>query len=627
MTNGKYMKNEQWLIIDLLNKITDGRISKPKFQRKKKWTVLPNKKKNIPNEKDYINFLYKVGNSVHAITFGEDAVNKRHQNVDGNNRINAICHFYKTPFDIFPEYMEKIKVEILKIDKSLLTKEEKDKLIVYFKNMDYHSIIRLTTLKKYFKSSNELNTLYENTLKNCNTEGIIEAFNEIQDKLRIGDSDARSSIKINVNLFEGYNTTELCKTFEDINKYNTKLTEVELLACRLYEITDFVINDKSLEASINKEISNYYQKKNEGEILQCYEYGCNSEEKMNAFDFIIGFQNYCHSTYTIVEKSDAVGLSLFFKLYKALYGGFESFNTEKINDFIKYIKKACNIFQSIRNKIFTSKIDEKLFNANCQKKFINLKKNNIYLLFASIIGYIKKKVDEKNIINSIEKCLLYHFLTGDLTGKELKDERDKFKLNDSIRFFPGGSYIDNMSRKLLKNPQLISEEIKASDFKQLLIFLISNSVNVINRKLENGNKKNNKRRARKFFEKCLYFYYYKEKIPTNLLEKKFSIEHICPFSSTWENQLDIDRTGNIIPIIAKLNNRRSNKHISTYNTLDPDGNFFRFIKDIIPDKDTYNSIVHHEQRPPNIINNKEYDDLCIKNENIYIDNFINCLYK
>ena len=39
------MKNEQWLIIDLLNKITDGRISKPKFQRKKKWTVLPNKKK------------------------------------------------------------------------------------------------------------------------------------------------------------------------------------------------------------------------------------------------------------------------------------------------------------------------------------------------------------------------------------------------------------------------------------------------------------------------------------------------------------------------------------------------------------------------------------------------------
>ena len=71
---------------------------------------------------------------------------------------------------------------------------------------------------------------------------------KIQDKLKVNGTDYFDScVKINVNLFEGYNTDELCQTFEEINKYNSKLTETELLACRLYSICNFIINNKPFE--------------------------------------------------------------------------------------------------------------------------------------------------------------------------------------------------------------------------------------------------------------------------------------------------------------------------------------------------------------------------------------------
>jgi hypothetical protein len=51
----KLVKNEQWRVSILINKMDNKEISKPKFQRKKKWDILP-KKENNPNEKSYIMF-------------------------------------------------------------------------------------------------------------------------------------------------------------------------------------------------------------------------------------------------------------------------------------------------------------------------------------------------------------------------------------------------------------------------------------------------------------------------------------------------------------------------------------------------------------------------------------------
>ena len=50
------VKNEQWYIKDLIQKIERKDIHKPKFQRKKKWDIQP-KRENIPSEQKYIEFL------------------------------------------------------------------------------------------------------------------------------------------------------------------------------------------------------------------------------------------------------------------------------------------------------------------------------------------------------------------------------------------------------------------------------------------------------------------------------------------------------------------------------------------------------------------------------------------
>ena len=102
----KIIKNEQWSVKQLISKINNKEITKPKFQRKRKWDILP-QKNSTPNEQSYIKFLFDTENSVHAITFGQETNTQSiyFSNIDGNNRINAIKHFIDKPFDIFYEYL------------------------------------------------------------------------------------------------------------------------------------------------------------------------------------------------------------------------------------------------------------------------------------------------------------------------------------------------------------------------------------------------------------------------------------------------------------------------------------------------------------------------------------------
>ena len=149
--------------------------------------------------------------------------------------------------------------------------------------------------------------------------------------------------------------------------------------------------------------------------------------------------------------------------------------------------------------------------------------------------------------------------------------------------------------------------------------------NPYERKLETGKNKNDKRRPLMFFEKTIMFYYYKERIPINMLENEFSIEHICPNSSEWDGEIDKDRTGNLIPIISTINSSRGNRHISEYYKAKNGESFCEFIRDIIPGFEVYDKIVSHE-RKPTIINNDLYNNMCAENEEKYKQNFIGQLF-
>lgn len=615
----KRIKNEQWCVKELISKINNQEISKPKFQRKRKWDILP-KNDNNPNEKAYIQFLYDTENSVHAITFGQETTSKKicFSNIDGNNRINAIKHFIDKPFEIFNDYLNDLIDLINGVD---LSQEDKETLIKIFSKLSYNEIVNF----KYnlFFNKNGYENLYTRIkIYRDDIEKVIEE--KIQPKLKInGSENFDSNVKINVNLFEGYNTDELCKTFEDINKYNSKLTETELLACRLFNEFNFDITDNIFKTELEECIKEYYNIKSDGEVLNCYNYDP-SRDKINAHDFIVGFQNLCNKKYpNFIDKTDVDGLSLYFKLYKALYGSYNNtFTSKNVNDFKEKILDSCDILNQIIISIFTDKISSKLFNNTCQDKLHTLKKNNLFMILGCIIGFKNKKTNTSIIKQNLEKCLLFHFMVSDLKNK---DKRDDFKNYDSITYRAGGEFIVNATKNLLTTPEIISNKLTEELFNKLICQLYDEVNNPYERKLETGKNKNDKRRLLRFFEKTVMFYYYKEKIPTNMLENEFSIEHICPNSSEWDGELDKDRTGNLIPIISTINSSRGNKHISEYYKTKNGESFCEFIKEIIPKINVYNNIVFHEKKPI-IISNELYNNMCKKNEEKYKQNFIDCLF-
>jgi len=244
------------------------------------------------------------------------------------------------------------------------------------------------------------------------------------------------------------------------------------------------------------------------------------------------------------------------------------------------------------------------------------------MVMCSIIGLKRKNEEETIIKNHIKKCLIYHFFMGDIKNKEIKE---KFKNDNSIMHMAGGAYIENVAKKILSNPETISNKLTEELFNKLIKYLLSENNSPYERKLENGKKKKDTRRKLKFHEKVLMFQYYKGKIPINMLENDFSIEHIMPNSSEWEGELDKDRTGNLIPIISIINTKRGNRHINSYKKEETGREFCKFIQDIIPNDDLYNAIIQHDTRPK-ILNNEKYNEMCEKNENIYCENFIKCLF-
>jgi len=620
--SGKRIKNEQWYVKDLIHKVMNGEIEKPKYQRKKKWDILPKSKsedKPSPNEKRYIEFLFDSQNSVHAITVGYQTNNKL-SNIDGNNRINAIYHFLNKPFDLFQEYLDAI---FNFIDNNFEDVDDiQDKIKQIFLSLNYADLMNFK-YNTYFLKINETE-LYNNHLK-IKRDEFEPYIEELQQKLKInGQDNFDTTVKININIFEGYTTDELCKTFEDINKYNSTLTDIELLACRLYNITNFKIRDNVIKINILENLKIFYQDRTENEALSCYEY--NENDIMNAYDLMVGFQNYAHKECPIIEQVTNTGLPLFFKIYKALYkGSFDNnFTDENINDFIKKMMETIRILKSISKNVFISNLTKSGKNLDVvNSKLYTLKTNALCIIIVDIIGFINKKENDKTILNSIEKAILFHFFTSDLSKK---DKRDEFRIYDHIKNEAGGSFLYNQCDKLYKTPHLLSEKITHELMSKLIDTLFMEQIKPrIYETRANGKSKNDHRRSRKFFEITMMFYFYKNKVATQFLDDQYQIEHIIPFSCSWHDQIDNDRLGNIIPMLASLNMARGTKHISEYKRLDKK-DFMKSIHDFIPTVELYDSIVNHSGKKPNIANNENYTSFCERNENIYKMNILDSLF-
>jgi len=621
MTETKVIKNEQWTVHQLREKIEHKQVMKDKYQRPKKWFVLPNSKQ--PSIQEYIDFLWDTQNSVHSITFGKN--NNIYSNIDGNNRLNAIMNYLERPFEVYPQYLNDISIFVHKTYGESIHREIMD----VFEALSYDDIVNFT-YSKYFNGIGKTD-LYNNHLKKFRDEwddfydGETGASGFVG-KFMIKDVMKFSDVKINITLFEGYSPNERNDVYIRVNKHNGAFTTSEFQAGILYKTVDFDINDINVKNNINAELIAFYDKRSMGEKLNCYEHNVGST--MNAYDFLTGFQMVAHKKCDFIDDVDNNnnGLGLFFKLYKSIYKNLDdTFTTENVNEFIDIINKTIGILQKVYEQLFPDILVCVNKKASINK-VKSLKKNNVYLIIAAIVGFINKNAHIAEIVKSIETCILYHLFVNDVTNTT---DRELFRTYDTLSYRAGGGFIDNMAVKLLKNAEDISNKISCQKMENVIDVLLNEKVkNVPYEVRDTGRPKNDKRRQRTFIESIMILNYYKNKVPCECLSKTFWMEHIVPFSSDWSGIIDIDRLGNVIPIIDTINRKRGTKHINSYKKNAPPENikFLSFIDDIMPSHEVYDTIVSHASTRPNVINADNYNLLCNTNETTYKKTFLKYLF-
>lgn len=387
---------------------------------------------------------------------------------------------------------------------------------------------------------------------------------EIQKKLRFPDNSPYDThIKLVINEFKNGTNKEYCETFEDINKYSNTLSHNELLAATLFE-TIITIVDQNLKCKIITKIKEYYDNRGNDEVLETYSMELDFNMAISAYDFMVGFQNYCSDEFKIIEHFSADGTSLFFKIYGYLYGSIEKdrFTHDIINGFIDKVLFACNIISQAYKTIMPVNINDNLFNKTSKNDCCKLiAKNPMTILFISVIAN-KDKISDNILIKNVRLVIIYHLLCNQKYLKNVSEENVKIiKTHDKLEYTAGGSYIDNICKSIIEHDNTKIFDISREIFQNLLNENLKSS---LNEKTHYEERSTNKRRQLNFFDKILVSNFFNKKMPNSYLKERYSIEHTSPYSSNWEGSIDINRLGNLFPTLEKINCSRGNNNLDIY---------------------------------------------------------------
>lgn len=624
------IKNDTWTLNTLLKNLK--RIKKPKFQRDKKWTIRPSNKNKKANYEEFLKFLVCNKNSVAAISLGTYYENNQEYYVaiDGNNRINAVIHFLQKPYDLFPYYYDEFFSYIKNIDENKLSALSKEKIINNIKNLDYQSISSFRRIDECLDDDIEIND------RHVNREIEYELI-KIQNKFKYSENRLFSNnINLVINIFSNGTIEEYNNLYLDLNKYQGTFSQNELLAAILFT-TNVEIQNEKLKNDLIDKIMDYYENRGNNEVLEKYTPEKIYNMKISAFDFMVSFQNYCNEKYKIIEKfsncedskkkssesnktesnkSDSKGLSILFKVFGHLYGSCEvnKFNTENVNDFIEKILFTCKILLDVYENVLPPNISSKIFNKSAIVDFDKLiAANSLTVLFISII--VNKDLEYNKLFNSIKVTIIFHLLCNKCYLSNMT-ENDYLSLQifDKLKYEAGGKFIENKCKSILEGKEKIFNNVT----KEAMNLLIENNIKSINNEITFSKKdKTKKRRQLNLVDKILMSNYWNIRVSNSYIRKDYSIEHIVPFSSQWDNSLDINRLGNLVPTLQKINSERGNKDLTTYYKVEY-SEFTKFIDELLP-KD-YNNIVNHGEKKnskPKITNNEKFNEYCIKNENLY----------
>jgi hypothetical protein len=611
--------NTTWTPAELLERYS--KIKKPKFNRDLVWSVksIDNNttKKKRANFEEFLQFLFKTRNTVSAISLGSYLHNNEEYYlvIDGNNRINAIVAFFTCPYNVFTLYYKELfdYISLIPDDKMNMNIKENCKNII--QKLSYRQLSTFNRLDDIISDEIEIERLI---MRNIERKIV-----EIQKTLRFPDNSSYDThIKLVINEFKNGTNKEYCETFEDINKYSNTLSHNELLAATLFE-TIITIADQNLKCKIITKIKEYYDSRGNDEVLETYSMELNFNMPISAYDFMVGFQNYCSDEYKIIEQFSADGTSLFFKIYGYLYGSIEKdkFTEDIIKVFIDKVLFACNIISQAYKTIMPVNINDNLFNKSSKNDSCKLlAKNAMSILFISVIAN-KDKISDNNLIKKVRLVVIYHLLCNQKYLKNVSEENIKIvKTYDKMEYVAGGSYIDNICKSIIEQDSTQIFDISREIFQKLLNFNLNSS---LNEKTNDEERNTNKRRQLNFFDKILVSNFFNKKMPNSYLKERYSIEHTSPYSSSWEGSIDINRLGNLFPTLEKINSSRGNNNLDIYyNTSNIE--FTKFIQELLPEN--YNEINSREGRKTTIVDIDKYNNFCNNNEKLYIKTLIDDIF-
>jgi hypothetical protein len=515
----------------------------------------------------------------------------------------------KKPYSIFPEKY----VNLFKII-SEHTYEQKDMLIKLIENLSYMKLSSFDNLDDLLCVKIDDGELHKK---------IEEELIKIQENFLDNNRPYDEIIKMNINILKNGSFEQYCKIFTDLNNRNGTLSPNEMLSGQLFNIHIDITND-NIKHDIIRHIKDFYDNRGTNEVLSKFNY--EYTDNINAFDFIVGLQNYCNEKYPTIHKFDREGISMFFSAYKFLYGSYSSddkYSTDNVNEFIEKILYAAKIIDIAYNTIFLNNVENSIFNKSSSKDKCIIKKNPMLILLITNIANLKKK-SEKYLINFNRIVIIYHMLSNRKYLKKdyIDDEKlNIYKVDDNIEYQAGGSYIENLCKKIYeKEPEYIFNITKDKFYN-----LINDCIKCnINEDTYDNNNTTRKRRKLNLLDTILICNYWNTKAPATILDNKFSIDHITPFSSKWDNKIDIDRIGNLVPTFYEINSKRGNNDLSIYQKPEYQS-IYQCIKYLLPKN--YKEINKYDSRKTTIISNDKYNEYCSNNEKLLVDALINELFQ
>lgn len=610
-------ENTTWTPAELLKRYS--KIIKPKFNRDLVWTIKPtyNSKKKRANFEEFLQFVFEIRNTGNPIYLGTFYQNNQeyYYVIDGNNRINAIVTFFTCPYKVFTDYYNELFDYIDNINDDKMNLDIKEKCKNVIKKFSYRELSIFNRLDDIISEEIEID---RRTMRDIERKIV-----EIQKKLRFpDDSPYDTNISIFIHIFKNGTNKGYCDIFEKLNKYANILTPNEFLAASLFECIITIV-DQNLKCQIINNIKEYYDKRGKDEVLETYSMELDYNMQISAYDFMVGFQNYCSTEYKIITNFSSNGTSLFFKIYHILYGSIEKdkFSHYNVNDFIDKILFACNIFSESYKTIMPVNINDNLFNKTSKNNSCELvPENPMTILFISIIAN-KNKIPPNILIKKIRLVVIYHLLSNQKYLKNVSEENIKIiKAHDKIGCVAGGNYIDTICKSILENENTKIFNINREIFMNLFNEILKSS---LNEKTYEQERVTNKRRPLNFFDKILVSNFFNKKMSNFYLKEKYSIEHISPYSSEWDESIDINRLGNLFPTLEKINGSRGNSNLEIYFKPANIG-FTNFIRELLPEN--YNEINNHNGRKTKIININKYNEFCSNNEKLYIKTLVDDIF-